>query len=98
VSTAFFSVRQYITLFILHRPLTIPFSLSLPAFDVVKTESLDEVTVEAESYATLITGCYIIREIDTRSGTGTVINERSGTNRAREWSWYVDKQGRSKVV
>jgi hypothetical protein len=66
-------------------------------FDVVHPASIDDSTTDGESYANLVTGGYVVREIDTRAGSGNLINERSGTNRAIGWSWYVDKPGRAKI-
>jgi hypothetical protein len=65
-------------------------------FDIVNPASLDDVMTDGESYANLITGGYVVRSIDTRSGS--LIEERPGTNRAVAWSYYIDKSGRNKVL
>lgn len=66
-------------------------------FDVVNPISLDDTTTDGESYANLITGGYVVREIETKSGSGNLINERPGTNRAVGWLYYVDKPGRNQI-
>jgi hypothetical protein len=88
-------VKQYLKIFILHKPLALPFALSLPPIEVYNPISLENTADEAE-YPNFA-GSYTVREIDTRGGSGKVVNERSGTNRVIGWSWYVDKSGRSKV-
>lgn len=96
MSTSLFDVKQYLKIFILHKPLSLPFALSLPAIEVYHPASLETIADEAEGYPN-VAGSYTVREIDTRGGSGKVVNERSGTNRVVGWSWYVDKSGRSKV-
>jgi hypothetical protein len=81
---------------VLHHPLSSPFSVSLPPMEVIPLRSL-EASGEGETYAALVTGGYTVKEVDVREGKGQVIRERAGTNRAQEWVWYVDSQGRSQV-
>jgi hypothetical protein len=90
-------VKQYIKIFILYNFLGNPFSVSLPSIDVVDPVSLEPPTDEGERFASMVTGGYIVREIDTRGESGKVVKERPGTNRAVGWDWYVDKSGRNKV-
>lgn len=90
-------MKQYIKVFVLYNKLGVPFSISLPSIDIFHPTSLELGNDDAEAYANL-SGSYIVREIDTRGGTGKVISERPGTNRAIGWSWYLDKAGRSKVL
>jgi len=97
VITGLFEVRPYIKVFILHNFLGVPFSMSLPSINILHPTSLELGNDDAEAYANL-SGGYIVREIDTKGGTGKVISERQGTNRAIGWSWYLDKAGRSKVL
>jgi hypothetical protein len=75
-----------------------PFTISFPKIDIVSPFSLESNLDEGQSYANLVAGGYIVREIDTKGGTGKVIQERPGTTRVVPWDWYVDKTGRSKVV
>jgi hypothetical protein len=98
VSTGLFDVKPYIKVFILHKPLAMPFTISLPAIDIVHPESLATDTEDGETYAGLVRGSYMVREIDTRGDTGIVVTERPGMNPAKGWSYYVDKAGRSKIT
>ena len=75
-----------------------PFTVSFPKIDIVSPVSLEPNSDEGQTYANLVAGSYIVREIDTKGGTGKVIQERPGTTRVAVWDWYVDKAGRSKVV
>jgi len=93
-----FDVRYYIKVFVLYNILAMPFSLSLPAIDILNSTSLEEVTDEGERYASLVTGGYTVREINNVGGTGQIVQERPGTNRPVGWDWYVDKLGRSKIL
>jgi hypothetical protein len=93
-----FDVRHYIKVFVLYNILAMPFSISLPAIDIINSTSLEQVTNEGERYASLVTAGYTVREVDTQGGSGKVIQERPGTNQAVGWDWYVDKLGRSKVL
>jgi hypothetical protein len=74
-----------------------PFTMSFPAIDIVSSSSLDKTADDGEAYAGLIAGSYIVKEVDT-GGSGKLIRERPGTNRAVPWDWYVDKIGRSKII
>ena len=75
-----------------------PFALTLPQIDIISPVSLDQVTNEGERYANLVTGGYIVREIDNQGGLGKLIKERPGTNKPVGWDWYVDKSGRNKIL
>ena len=74
-----------------------PLGISLPAIDVIHPQSLEEEAETGETYAALVRGSYMVKEIDSRGNEGKVIQERPGTNRVQGWSYYVDKAGRSKV-
>jgi hypothetical protein len=93
-----FDVRHYIKVFVLHNILAMPFSVTLPNIDIVCPTSLEEVTNEGERFASLVTGGYTVREIDTQGGSGKVIQERPGIYKAVGWDWYVDKPGRYKIL
>ena len=82
----------------MHKPLSMPFTVSFPKIDIVSPLSLESNPEDGKSYSNLIAGAYIVREIDNKGGSGKLIKERPGTNRAVPWDWYVDKTGRSKVV
>ena len=75
-----------------------PFTLTFPVIDIISSSSLDVTADEGETYAGLIAGSYIVKEVDTKGGSGKLIRERPGTNRAVPWDWYVDKIGRSKII
>ena len=90
-------MKPYLKIFVLHNKLGVPFSISLPSIDILHPTSFELDNDDAEAYANL-SGGYMVREIDTKGGSGKVINERPGTNRAIGWSWYLDKSGRSKVL
>lgn len=91
-------MKQYIKVLILHNVLSAPFSITFPLIDIVDPASLEPVTDEGESYSNLVAGGYIVKEIDTKGGSGKIIQERHGTNRPVPWDWYVDRIGRSKVL
>jgi hypothetical protein len=93
-----FEVKQYIKLLILHNNLGTPFTLSLPMFDVFDPASFDAPNDEGDIFAKMLTGGYMVREIDTRGGNENIVKERPGTNRIIGWDWYVDKRGRRSVV
>lgn len=75
-----------------------PFTVSFPIIDILHPLSLESNTDEGEAYANLVTGSYTVKEIDTKGGSGKVIQERPGTNRAVPWDWYVDKHGRNTIL
>jgi hypothetical protein len=89
-------VKPYIKVFVLYNKLGVPFSISLPSIDIFHPTTLELENDDAEIYANP-SGSYIVREIDIKGGTGKVISERPGTNRAIGWSWYLEKTGRNKV-
>lgn len=73
-----------------------PLTLSLPTIDIINSASVDPKPDEGgETYANLAQG-YTIRELEQPSGK--VIQERSGTNFAVPWDWYVDKRGRNSIL
>ena len=61
--------------------LSVPFTVTFPLIDIIDPASLEPVTGEGEIYANLGAGSYIVREIDTKEGSGKIIQERPGTNR-----------------
>lgn len=75
-----------------------PFTVSFPPIDIISPLSLEADTNDGEAYVNCVAGIYIVREIDTKGGTGKVIQERPGTNRSVPWDWYVDKHGRSIIL
>lgn len=94
-----FEVRQYIKVSVLHNTLSLPFSVSLPSFDIFHPDSFEPVGDDGEIFAGLVTtGSYIVREIDIRGDAGKVITERPGTNRPVPWDWYVDRGGRKNIL
>ena len=70
--------------------------MTLPTITVVNPASFEEYTDEGERFAGLVKG-FVVKEIDTRGGTGKVLHERRGLVRPTPWDWYVDKKGRGKV-
>ena len=92
-----FDVKQYIKIFILHSTLGTPFSLSLSPLQIVDPMSFESANDDGEQFAAIVTGTYIVREIDMRGESRKVLSERPGTNPVVGWDWYVDRVGRSRV-
>jgi hypothetical protein len=99
VSTALFDVKPYIKIFILHKPLSLPFPIAVPAIEVFHPASFETEPAGGDTYIGLVHGGYIVREVDTRGNDadGKIVKERPGTNRVMGWSYYVDKAGRAKI-
>ena len=64
--------------------------------DILNPASMDsKIDDGGEAYANLTSG-FTVREVEQPSGK--VIQERTGTNFAVPWNWYVDDRGRNSIL